>query len=442
MGRLGLKSVLVVGSGGREHALAWALAQSPQVGQVFVAPGNAGTEWNANPDAAGLQARAPSANVPIPADDIPALVAFARDQQIDLTVIGPELSLSLGIVDTFERAGLKVFGPAKDAAQLEWSKHFSKAFMRGNGIPTAEYETFTDYDSAARYVRDLGKPVVVKADGLAAGKGVVVCDTAEDAEIALRRCLVDNEFGAAGRRVIVEERLEGQELSALAFCDGENIEMMPFSRDHKRIFDGDEGPNTGGMGAFAPVPGIAYDIIRPIHDLLRRTVTRLPKRIGTPYVGVLYAGLMLTTDGPKVLEFNCRFGDPETQAILPLLDADLYEILTACVEGRLDEVGTHWRRGACAAVVLSSPGYPGDYPTGLPISGLDAQPENAVVFHAGTARLNGQVVTAGGRVLSVSGIGDDLPEALRRAYAHIEQINFEGKHYRRDIGLTYQEQSS
>lgn len=443
MGRVGLKSALVVGSGGREHALAWALARSPQVGRIYVAPGNAGTEWDANPDAGELQPRAPSSNVPIAADDIPALVTFARDQKIDLTVVGPEVPLSMGIVDAFQRAKLKAFGPVKDAAQLEWSKHFSKTFMRANGIPTADFEMFTDYDAAVAYVRGLGKAVVVKADGLAAGKGVVVCDTPEEAELALRRLLVDEAFGEAGRRVIVEERLEGEELSVLAFSDGENIEMMPFSRDHKRVFDGDEGPNTGGMGAYAPVPGIGYNTIRQIHDdVLRRTITRLPKRIGTPYAGVLYAGLMLTAEGPKALEFNCRFGDPETQAILPLLDADLYEILLACTEGRLDEVGSHWQRGACATVVLASPGYPGNYPKGLPISGLETQSEGVVVFHAGTVRKDGKVVTAGGRVLSVSGVGRDLPTALRRAYAHIEHIHFEGMHFRRDIGSVFQEQSN
>jgi phosphoribosylamine--glycine ligase len=431
-----------VGAGGREHALAWALSRSPQVGQVYVAPGNAGTAWNANPDAEALQTRAPSSNIPIAADDIPALLAFAREQKIDLTVVGPEVPLSLGIVDAFQRAKLRAFGPVKDAAQLEWSKHFSKAFMRANGIPTAEFEAFTDYDAAVVYARAFGKPVVVKADGLAAGKGVVVCDTVEQAEAALRRILLQDEFGAAGRRVVVEERLQGEELSVLAFCDGENIEMMPFSRDHKRAFDGDEGANTGGMGAYAPVPGIGYDTIRLIHDdILRRTITRLPKRINASYVGVLYAGLMLTADGPKVLEFNCRFGDPETQAVLPLLDADLYEILLACVEGRLDEVGTHWQRGACATVVLASAGYPGEYAKGLPLNGLEAQSEGVIVFHAGTARKDGKTVTAGGRVLSVSSIGRDLPTALRRAYDHIDLIHFEGKHYRRDIGSVFQEQS-
>ena len=435
--------VLVVGSGGREHALAWALARSPQVEHVFVAPGNAGTAWDANPDAAGLQPRAASTNAPIAADDIAGLIAFAREQKIDLTVIGPEVPLSLGIVDSFQNAKLRAFGPGKDAAQLESSKMFAKAFMRANGIPTAEYETFTVYDTARDYVRGFGNPVVVKADGLAAGKGVFVCDTVKDAEAALRRILVDNEFGDSGRRVVVEERLEGDELSVLAFCDGENLEMMPFSRDHKRIFDHDEGPNTGGMGAYAPVPGIDYETIRVIHDdILRRTITRLPKRIDAPYVGVLYAGLMLTADGPKVLEFNCRFGDPETQAILPLMDADLYEILSACVDGKLDDVGSHWIRGACATVVLSSPGYPGDYPKGLSISGLDAQSDDVVVFHAGTALQDGQAVTAGGRVLSVSGRGNDLPTALQRVYAHIEQIRFDGMHYRHDIGQAYQEQES
>jgi phosphoribosylamine--glycine ligase len=440
---LSVARVLVVGSGGREHALAWALARSPQVEQVLVAPGNAGTAWNANPDANGLQPRAASTNVPIAADDIAGLVAFAREQKIELTVIGPEVPLSLGIVDAFQNAQLRAFGPCKDAAQLESSKMFAKAFMRANGIPTAEYETFTVYDAARDFVRGFGKPVVVKADGLAAGKGVFVCDGVKDAEAALRRILVENEFGDSGRRVVVEERLEGEELSVLAFSDGENLETMPFARDHKRIFDHDEGPNTGGMGAYAPVPGIDYETIRIIHDeVLRKTITRLPKRIDTPYVGVLYAGLILTADGPKVLEFNCRFGDPETQVILPLLDADLYEILSACVDGKLDDVGSHWIRGACATVVLSSPGYPGDYPRGLPVSGLETQSEDVVVFHAGTTLKDDQVVTAGGRVLAVSGRASDLPTALQRAYAHIEHIHFDGMHYRHDIGQAYQEQES
>lgn len=432
--------VLVVGGGGREHALAWALARSPQVEQVFVAPGNAGTEWPANPNAAGLQPRAASTNVPVAADDIHGLLRFAQEQRIDLTVIGPEAPLALGIVDAFQAAKLRAFGPSRDAAQLEWSKAFSKAFMRANGIPTAEYEAFTSFEAARDYVHTLGKPVVVKADGLAAGKGVFVCDSADDAEAALRTLLVEGTFGDAGQRVIVEERLQGDELSVLAFCDGQTVEMMPFARDHKRVFDGDQGPNTGGMGAYAPVPGIDMDTIRTIHkDILLKTVTRLPKRIDTPYVGVLYAGLMLTADGPKVLEFNCRFGDPETQALLPLLNDDLYLILDACVEGTLDDVGTRWRRGACASVVLAAPGYPGDYPKGLPITGLDAPAQDVIVFHSGTAGHDGQVVTNGGRVLAVSGIGDDLPTALRRAYAHIPRIHFEGMHYRRDVGHQYQE---
>jgi phosphoribosylamine--glycine ligase len=437
-----VERVLVVGSGGREHALAWALARSPQVAQVFVAPGNAGTQWNLAPELTGLQPRAPSTNVPIAADDTRGLIAFAREQKIDLTVVGPEQPISLGIVDSFQTAKLRAFGPGKDAAQIESSKLFAKAFMRANGIPTAEYETFTVYDSARDYVLGVGKPVVVKADGLAAGKGVFVCNTTAEAETALRRILVENEFGEAGRRVVVEDRLEGEELSVLAFSDGENVEMMPFARDHKRIFDHDQGPNTGGMGAYAPVPSIDFATIRVIHDeILRKTITRLPKRIHAPYVGVLYAGLMLTAEGPKVLEFNCRFGDPETQAILPLLDADLYEILSACVHGRLDDVGTHWLRGACAAVVLASPGYPGDYPKGLLISGLEKQSDDVVVFHAGTAVKDEQVVTAGGRVLAVSGRGGDLPTALQRAYAHIEHLHFDGMHYRRDIGRAYQEQA-
>ncbi|MCS7061036.1 MAG: phosphoribosylamine--glycine ligase [Anaerolineae bacterium] len=431
-----LERILVIGSGGREHALAWALAQSPVVQHIFVAPGNAGT-------AADLDK---TTNVPVSADDIAGLVRWAREQRVGLTVVGPEAPLAAGIVDAFQQAGLPIFGPTRAAAQLETSKCFAKDFMHRHGIPTAPYAAFSDYAAARDYVRSATARggLVVKASGLAAGKGVIVCDDAAQAEHALKQIMLDREFGAAGDVVIIEERLSGPELSVLALCDGKTVALLPPARDHKRVFDHDQGPNTGGMGAFSPVPGIDKALL----DEVRRTVLQPAidgmAAYGAPYTGVLYAGLMLTERGPQVLEFNCRLGDPETQAILPLLDQfaqagiSLAEIMLACVEGRLAEVEPciHWRAGACATVVMAAPGYPGPYPKGAPIDGLAdaAQLEDVLVFHAGTAVQGGQVVTAGGRVLAVSGLGVDLPTALRRAYAGVSRIHFEGAHYRRDIG--------
>ncbi len=460
--------VLVIGSGGREHALAWALAQSPAVQSIVVAPGNAGT--------AGEQGK--TINAPISSDDIPALLRFAREQRIDLTVVGPEAPLAAGIVDAFQQAGLRIFGPTQAAAQLEASKAFAKAFMQQQGIPTARYAAFTDYDVARAHLQSriqnpelgtqhsplttqhsalstqhsplttqhsaLKSQIVVKADGLAAGKGVIVCDSLEQALAALQQIMRDREFGAAGDTVIIEERLSGPELSVLAFCDGQTVAPMPPARDHKRVFDRDQGPNTGGMGAFSPVPGLDESLLAEVkRTVLQPALDGMAAR-GTPYAGVLYAGLMLTDNGPKVLEFNCRFGDPETQVILPLLDqtspgaASLAEIMLACAEGRLAEVAPRirWRAGACATVVMAAPGYPGPYPKGLPISGLSdaAALDDVMVFHAGTALRDDRVVTAGGRVLAVSGLGPDVPAALARAYAGVARIHFEGAHYRRDIG--------
>jgi phosphoribosylamine---glycine ligase len=421
-------TLLVIGSGGREHTLAWALARSPRVQQIYVAPGNAGTEWPAEPE------RAAAVNIPIAAENLSELVEFAQNKHIDLVVVGPEAPLALGLVDHLRTAGIRVFGPTQAAAQLEVSKSFSKAFMQQIGIPTAEYASFDTLDAAQQFVRQLNKPVVIKADGLAAGKGVILCDTPEEADVALHRILVKREFGDAGQRVIVEERLSGPEVSALAFCDGHTVAFMPLARDHKRVFDGDAGPNTGGMGAYAPVPDLPPELIEFIQtEVLQRTVSGMAER-GTPYSGVLYAGLMLTPDGPKVLEFNCRFGDPETQVILPLLANDLAEIMLACADGTLNQVSTHWRKGACATVVAASPGYPSSYPKGLEIHGLAQEIDETIVFHAGTTCIDEQIVTAGGRVLSVSGIGDTLATALDRAYDRIGQIHFEGMHYRRDIG--------
>jgi phosphoribosylamine--glycine ligase len=434
-------NVLVIGSGGREHALAWALSRSPQVQQVFVAPGNAGTEWPANEAAVGLQPRAASRNVPISAGDFPALVRFARENGVSLTVIGPEAPLAAGIVDVFRAAGLHVFGPTQAAALLEASKAFCKVFMRAHGIPTADYGMFTDYETACDFLNSFAGPVVVKADGLAAGKGVLVCDTQAEAEAALRHIMQERAFGAAGDQVVIEERLTGREISVLAFTDGKTIVPMPVARDHKRALDGDLGLNTGGMGAFAPTQDVPQALIDEVVEIVLRPAVDGMAAQGTPYVGVLYAGLMLTDRGPMVLEFNCRFGDPETQVILPLLKTDLYEIFDACVEGRLHELSVEWHSQTCAAVVAASPGYPDTYPTGLPISGLDAlaQREDVIVFHAGTARQDEQIVTSGGRVLAVSALGDELRDALARAYSGMATLHFEGMHYRRDIGKTHVE---
>lgn len=430
------RNVLVVGSGGREHALAWALARSPQVGRVFVAPGNAGTSWPANPKATGLQPQAEAVNVPLGIDDQPGLVSFAREKAIDLTVVGPEAALAAGIVDAFQAAGLRIVGPGRRAAQLEASKGFAKDFMRRHNIPTGAYQVFDDYESASKYLQQVDDQVVVKADGLAAGKGVIVCDSLDQAQTALRQIMVERAFGAAGERVVIEERLAGPEISILAWSDGQTIIPILPARDHKRAFDGDRGPNTGGMGAFAPAPDIEPALVETVRRTILEPAIQGMAAQGTPYIGVLYAGLMLTANGPKVLEFNCRFGDPETQAVLPLLDSDLLDIFMACVEGRLGQIDIRWRPETCATVVLASPGYPGDYPKGLPISGLEqaARLENVMVFHAGTGRVEDKFVTAGGRVLAVSALGHHLAAALERAYSAVSQIYFEGVHYRQDIG--------
>ena len=411
--------ILIVGSGGREHALAWKLAQSPLVEEIFIAPGNAGT---------GLI----GTNVPIAVEDVAGLVAFAREKGIRLTAVGPEIPLALGLVDAFQAAGLTVFGPTQAAAQLETSKAFAKAFMQEVGIPTAVSATFTDYQQAANYLPD--GPVVVKASGLAAGKGVIVCDNRAEAEAALRQIMLDREFGPAGDEVIIEKRLSGPEVSLLAFCDGQTAVPLPPARDHKRAYDGDLGPNTGGMGVYAPPPDVDAALVDHImRTVIQPAVDGMARR-GAPYVGVLYAGIMLTAVGPKVLEFNCRFGDPETQALLPLLDGDLAEILLACAAGRLTPEMVRVHSGACATVVMAAPGYPGTYPKGLPITGLEAVPEEVVVFHAGTHHADGQIVTSGGRVLCVSARGADLATAVSRAYAGVAAIHFDGAHYRTDIG--------
>jgi phosphoribosylamine--glycine ligase/phosphoribosylaminoimidazole synthetase len=421
-------NILLIGGGGREHALAWKLAQSTRVTTVFVAPGNAGT---------ALDTSDKLRNVPIAADDIRALLELALEKAVELTVVGPEAPLAAGIVDVFQSRGLNVFGPAREAAQLEASKAFAKEMMREAGVPTAAFQVFDDVDAAIKFVHRLpfasAPGCVVKADGLAAGKGVFVCDDVDQADEALTRIMIEREFGDAGAHVVVEERMSGPEVSMLAFCDGARVALMPPARDHKRIGEGDSGPNTGGMGAFAPAPDVPQALLEYVKaNVLQPIVDRMRER-GTPYVGVLYAGLMLTADGPRVLEFNCRFGDPEAQVILPLLDSDLVAVMQACVDGALDPAQVRWRAGSAATVVLAAPGYPGAYPKGAPISGLGRVPDDVTVFHAGTSLRGDIPVTAGGRVLNVTAAGADLRDALARAYAGVQAISFDGMYYRRDI---------
>ncbi|HEY4687739.1 MAG TPA: phosphoribosylamine--glycine ligase [Anaerolineae bacterium] len=417
--------VLVVGSGGREHAIAWKVTQSPRLAHLYILSGNAGTS---------LLAQSAIENVPISVEESSAIVSFAHEKNIDLVIIGPEVPLALGLADDLRAAGVRVFGPSKAAAEIEWSKAFSKAFMARHGIPTARFETFTNFHHALTHLLTVNYPIVIKASGLAAGKGVSVPDCADDAEKALRQIMLDREFGAAGDAVVIEERLSGEEVSLLAFTDGLTLKPMPPAQDHKRVFDGDRGPNTGGMGAYAPAPICPPERVEDFtRTILQPTIDGL-RAEGRAFTGVLYAGLIFTADGPRVLEFNCRFGDPETQVILPLLETDLLDIAEACVDGQLADVEIRWKPGAAACVVLASEGYPGKYPGGREVRGLNSIDGNAVVFHAGTRMADGKVVTAGGRVLGVTGWGSTLGDALATAYSAAERIAFEGMHYRKDIG--------
>jgi len=416
--------VLIVGSGGREHAIAWKVAQSPRLAQLFVAPGNAGTQ----------HAIRNTHNVSITTENAAALVSFCNEQDIDLIIIGPEAPLAAGLADALRANNRLVFGPSQAAAQIEASKAFSKAFMQRHNIPTARFATFTDFRSALKHLLSIDYSIVIKASGLAAGKGVILPDCDDDAEAALRSIMLDREFGAAGDEVIIEERLSGEEVSLLAFTDGVTVKPMPPAQDHKRVFDGDLGPNTGGMGAYAPAPICPPHLVEEFtRTILQPTVDGLCEE-GKPFVGVLYAGLMLTADGPRVLEYNCRFGDPETQAILPLLETDLIDITEACAKGQLGAIDVKWKSGAAACVVIASEGYPGHYPVGREIHGLDVSFENAVAFQAGTKFSEDKIVTSGGRVLGVTGWGENLQSALARAYDATKQISFDGMHYRHDIG--------
>ncbi|HIF6628387.1 purD [Acinetobacter baumannii] len=418
-------NILIIGNGGREHALAWKAAQSPLADKVYVAPGNAGTALEANLE-----------NVAIAATDVPALVAFAQSHDIGLTIVGPEAPLVIGVVDAFQAAGLKIFGPTQAAAQLEGSKAFTKDFLARHRIPTAEYENFTDVEPALAYVRSKGAPIVIKADGLAAGKGVIVAMTLQEAEEAVRDMLAGNAFGDAGHRIVVEEFLDGEEASFIVMVDGENVVPMATSQDHKRVGDGDTGPNTGGMGAYSPAPVVTDEIHRRAMDQVIWPTVRGMAAEGNTYVGFLYAGLMIAADGqPKVIEFNCRFGDPETQPIMLRLRSDLVELCLAGAEGRLNEKTSDWDERPALGVVLAAGGYPGDYRNGEVIQGLP-QEESAdgKVFHAGTRLQGNDVVTSGGRVLCVTALGDTVAQAQQRAYQLAEGIQWPGSFCRKDIG--------
>jgi phosphoribosylamine---glycine ligase len=415
--------VLVIGGGGREHALVWKIKQSPKVEKIFCAPGNAGTTEIAE-------------NISIAADDINGLLEFALQKKIGLTVVGPEQPLVMGIVDRFEKKGLRIFGPNARAAELEGSKSFSKDIMQKYGLPTAEYKTFTSADSAAKYIENKNCPLVVKADGLAAGKGVLLCQTADEALSAVDSIMGKRSFGEAGDQIVVEEFLKGEEVSVLAFSDGQTVLMMDSAQDHKAAYDGDKGPNTGGMGAYSPAPIFTETMRQKVRDKIMLPMIRAMQQEGRPYKGILYAGLMLTKTGPQILEFNARFGDPETQPLLVRMDSDIIPIFEACIDGTLDKCPLQWKNESSVCVVMAAKGYPESYEKGKPISGLkdaNALP-GVVVFHAGTKEQDAEVLTQGGRVLGVTAIGEDTATAISRAYEAVEKIEWDGIHYRKDIG--------
>lgn len=417
-----MMKVMVVGGGGREHALVWKIAQSPRVEEIFCTPGNAGIKKIAR-------------CVDISAEDIKALADFAEKKSIDLTVVGPEAPLVEGIVDEFEARGLKAFGPNKAASQIEGSKVFAKNLMEKYNIPTAAFRVFDNSVDAINYIDSIDAPMVVKAEGLAAGKGVVVAKDKDAAVSAVKSIMEQRIFGKAGARVVIEEYLEGPEVTVLSFCDGKIAVPMVSSRDHKRVFDNDEGPNTGGMGAISPAPAYSMELAEVVEkEIIQKTVEAMAAE-GIPFKGVLYTGLMLTKKGPRVLEYNCRFGDPETQVVLPRLKTDLIDIMEACIDGNLEKVMIEWKEEKAVCVVLASGGYPGPYEKGKVIKGLsEAEAEGALVFHAGTAEKNGKIITAGGRVLGVTALGDTEDKARQEAYNAISKISFEDMHYRKDIG--------
>lgn len=413
-------NVLIIGSGGREHAIAWKVRQSPRLNKLYALPGNPGTAELAENVGA------------IAVDDHAATLSFCKNKQIDLVIIGPEAPLAVGLADSLAAARIHCFGPKQAAAQIESSKVFAKDFMARHHIPTARYETFSNFDEAMNYLQSVEYPIVIKASGLAAGKGVLLPETADEAESTLKSILVDKIFGDAGNEVVIEERLVGQEVSLMAFTDGIAVVPMLPAQDHKRLLDHDEGPNTGGMGAYAPAPIFTVDMMHEaMESVLKPAVTGL-KSEGTPFVGVLYAGLMLTPNGIRVLEFNCRFGDPETQVVLPLLDTDLLEIAEACVNGNLSDMNICWKNDTAVCVVLASKGYPEKTESGKFIT-FDELAENMVCFHAGTKTQNGNIITSGGRVLGLTAWSTDLEHAVNKVYSNVEKISFEGMQYRKDI---------
>ncbi|MBF1662586.1 MAG: phosphoribosylamine--glycine ligase [Selenomonas noxia] len=411
-------NILVIGSGGREHALFWKLSESPQTERIYAIPGNPGMGEMTD----------------IAVTDNAAILQFAKEKDIGLVVVGPEVPLMNGLVDDLEAAGIPAFGPRANAAEIEGSKSFAKDLMKKYGIPTARYEVFAEAEAAHAYIRSEGTPIVVKADGLAAGKGVVVAMTEQEALDAVDAIMENNSFGDAGERVVIEEFMEGEEASLLAFTDGTVIRPMISAQDHKRAFDGDKGPNTGGMGTYAPAPVMTPELTeRAVEEILKPTISAMEKE-GRAYRGCLYLGLMITADGPKVVEFNARFGDPETQVVLPLLDGDLVQIMHACADGTLADVPIRWKDGAAVCVVLSAGGYPASYEKGNEIYGIgNAEKLGALVFHAGTAKKNGKIVTNGGRVLGVVGMGKDIASAVQSAYDAVDQISFKGEYHRKDI---------
>ena len=412
--------VLVIGSGGREHALLWKLSQSPSVTDLYVVPGNDGMS-----DVASL--------IPIKGNE--DIIDFARLMQVDLTVAGPETVLTEGLADEFEKRGMAFFGPSKAAARIEGSKGFAKALMKKYGIPTAAYETFDDEEKAIAYLKANDTyPIVIKADGLASGKGVIIAQSEEEAIDTVKDMLEGHTFSGAGRSVVIEEFMEGEEASMLCFCDGTNVVPMISSQDHKRIFDFDKGPNTGGMGAYAPAPVMTKEMCEEVNVRILRPIVAAMKKEGYPFKGCLYAGLMITSEGPKVVEFNCRFGDPETEAVLPLFDGDLARVMLDCVHGTLSDEAVVWKKACAVDVVLASEGYPASHSSGEVISGIeDAQKAGCLVFHAGTVKKNGQYVVNGGRVLNVVALADTLAEAKAKAYEGVSRISWRGMQYRHDI---------
>ncbi len=449
--RQNLSKILIIGGGGREHALAWKLKQSPKVGKIYVAPGNGGTAQVAE-------------NIDIKATDIDALADFAEKKKIDLTVVGQDDPLALGIVNKFKKRKLLIWGPTQAAARIEASKAFAKDLMQKANIPTARFQVFSNYDHALKYLETIKAPIVIKASGLALGKGVTVCKTMTEAKAALKAAMVEKVFGDAGNDVVIEEFLQGPEFSIHAFCDGKNFQLLPSAQDHKPIFDDGKGPNTGGMGTIAPVPWVNQNLLNTVANTIVTPILKALKKESSPFMGLLYPGLILTDDGPKVIEFNCRFGDPEMQSLMRLMKTDLFDVLMASVEGTLDKIKIEWHPGFACCIVLASGGYPGKYEKGLPITGIEQAEKlgDIVIFHAGTAtsprpsphdlsassrspraesRDEGRaaegrerLVTNGGRVLGVTAIADDLQSALNKAYAAVNLINFDGMHYRTDIG--------